>query len=74
MQDTMVTESEPLVATEDFPSRTEKPKASYTIENKKLVAACDKLAAHKQKLLMKKILFLVILVNLMVLISIILSA
>lgn len=73
MQETMVTEREPLIAPEDFPAKTETKKVSYTIENKKLVAACDELAAYKQKLLMKKIIILVIVVNLIVLISIILS-
>jgi hypothetical protein len=74
MQETMVTEREPLIAPEDFPAKTETNQVSYTIENKKLIAASDELAAHKQKLLMKKILFVVVVVNLIVLISIILSA
>jgi hypothetical protein len=73
MQETMVTEREPLIAPEDFPAKTETTQVSYTIENKKLVTACDELAAHKQKLLMTKILLLVIVVNLIVLISIILG-
>ena len=73
MQDTMVTESETLVATEEFPAKTETKQNTYTIENKKLIAIDDALTAHKKKFLMRRILILVIVVNLIVLLSIILS-
>ncbi len=72
MPDTMVTESEPLVATKDFPDKTNTTQGTSTIENEQIITI-DDLAAHKQKLLMKKILILVIVVNLIVLISIILT-
>jgi t-SNARE complex subunit (syntaxin) len=67
----MVTESEPLVAIDDVPAETNTTQDTSATENEQLLTI-DISAAYKQKLLMKKILILIIIVNLVVLISIIL--
>ncbi len=71
MQDTMVTESEPLIATDDFPARIETTQDTSAAENTQLITI-DDLADYKQKILIKKILIMVIVVNVIVLISIVL--
>lgn len=70
MQDTMVTERKPLIAIKDFPAKIKTTQETQTIENKEWLTIGD-LAEHKQKLLSKKILYLLIVVNLLVLASII---
>ena len=69
MQNTMVTEREPLIAIEDLPIKIKTPQGT-SAEEKELLLTIDDLAAHKQKILMKKILIMVIVVNVIVLISI----
>lgn len=71
MQNTMVTERKPLIALDDFPAKIKTTQEASATENGQLLTI-DDLAAHKQKILMKKILIMVIVVNLIVLISIIL--
>ncbi|MHC4244762.1 MAG: hypothetical protein ACYS3N_06940 [Planctomycetota bacterium] len=71
MQNTMVTESEPLIAIDDFPARIETTQDTSAAENTQLITI-DDLADYKQKILMKKILIMVIVVNMIVLISIVL--
>jgi hypothetical protein len=73
MQDTMVTERKPLIAIKDFPAKVKTTKAKPTTETKEYLTI-DDLAEHKQKLLSKKILYLLIVVNLLVLVSIIIFA
>lgn len=71
MQNTMVTESKPLIAIDDF--HTEKKTTQNTpAKEKTQLVTLDDLVAHKQKILSKKILILVIIVNMAVLLSIIL--
>ena len=71
MQDTMVTESEPLIAIDDFPAKVNTTQDTSAAESEQLLTI-DDLAVYKQKILMKNILILVIVVNLIVFISIIL--
>ena len=71
MQDTMVTESEPLIAIDDFPAKVNTTQDTSAAESEQLLTI-DDLAVYKQKILMKKILIMVIVVNLIVFISIIL--
>lgn len=73
MQDTMVTERKPLIALDDFPAKTKTTQGTSAIEKEQLLMR-DDLAEYKQKILMKKMLIMVIVVNLIVLISIILFA
>ena len=73
MQDTMVTERKPLIAIEDFPAKVKTTQEIPITETEKLLTI-DDLAAHKQKILSKKLLYLIIAVNLLVLASIILFA
>ena len=72
MPETMVTESEPLIEIDDFPAKSKTMQGTSAIEREQLLTI-DYSAEYKQKLLMKKILILLIVVNLIVLISIILS-
>ena len=65
----MVTEREPLIAIEDLPIKTNTPQGTSAGEKEQLLTL-DDLTVHKQKILMKKILILVIVVNMIVLISI----
>ena len=69
MQNTMVTEREPLIAIEDLPIKIKTPQ-STSAEEKEQLLTIDDLVAHKQKILMKKILIMVVVVNVIVLISI----
>ena len=73
MQETMVTERKPLIAIKDFPAKVKTTKAKSTPETELRLTIND-LAAHKQKLLSRKILYLIIVVNLLVLASIIIFA
>lgn len=71
MQNTMVTESEPLIAIDDFPAKIKTTRDISAAEKEQLLTI-DDLAAYKQKILMKKILIMVFVVNVIVLISIVL--
>ena len=73
MQNTMVTESEPLIAIGDLPIKIKTPQGTSAAEKEQLLTI-DDLAEYKQKILMKKILLMAIVVNVIVLISIILCA
>ncbi len=73
MQEAMVTESEPLIAIGDFPPRIETTQDTSAAENEQLLTI-DDLAVYKHKILMKKILIMVIVVNVIVFISIVLCA
>ena len=73
MQDTTVTKSEPLITTDDFSSEAKITQDTTVIE-KEFLITFDDLVAHKQKLLLWKLLIIVIVVNLLVLVSIILCA
>jgi hypothetical protein len=69
----MATKSKPLIAIDAFPPKIKTTKNTSATEDEQFLTI-DDLAAHKQKILMKKILLMVIVVNLIVLISIILCA
>ena len=71
MQGTMVTKSKPLIAIDDFPAKVKTTQDTSFTENEPLITI-DYLAIHKEKRLMRKLLIMVIVVNLIVLISIIL--
>ena len=71
MQESMVTESDPLIAIDDFPATIKTTQDTSATENEKLFTI-DDLAVYKHKFLMKKILIMVIFVNVIVLISIVL--
>ncbi len=73
MQDTMVTESEPLIAIDDFPTKVKTTQDTLFTGNEPLISL-DDLAAHEEKRLMRKLLVMVIVVNMLVLISIILCS
>ena len=73
MQETMVTQRKPLFAIKDFPAKVKTKKETSAIENKEHLTIND-LAEHKQKLLSRTILYLLIVVNLLVLASIIIFA
>jgi hypothetical protein len=71
MQGTMVTKSKPLIAIDDFPAKVKTTQDTSFTENELLITL-DDLATHKEKCLMRKLLIMVIVVNLIVLISIVL--
>ena len=71
MQDTMVTNNKPLIAIDDFPAEVKTTQYTTFPENEPLITI-DDLAYHIEKRLMRNLLFMVIVVNLIVLISIIL--
>lgn len=71
MQDTIATERKPLFAIKDFQPKIKTTKETSTTETERWLTI-DDLAAHKQKLLSKKILYLLIVINMLVLASIIL--
>lgn len=73
MQDTLANIKEPLVARDDFPTRVKTTQDTSFTENEPIITL-DNLAAHKEKRLMRKLLIMVIVVNLLVLISIILCS
>ena len=71
MQDTMADKKEPLIAIDGFPNKIKTTQGTIFTENEPLITL-DDLVAHKEKSLMRKLLIVVIVVNLIVLISIIL--
>jgi hypothetical protein len=71
MQNTMVTESKPLIAIDDLPIKIKAPQGTSAAEREQLLTI-DDLSAYKQKILAKKILITVIVINVIVLISIVL--
>ncbi len=71
MQDTMANKKEPLIATDDFPTKVKTTQGTTFTENESLITLGD-LATHEEKRLMRKLLIMVIVVNLIVLLSIIL--
>ena len=71
MQDTMVTKSKPLIAIDDSPTKVKTRQDTSFTENEPLITI-DDLATYEEKRLMRKLLIMVIVVNLIVLISIIL--
>ena len=71
MHDTIATERKPLFAIKDFHPKIKTTKETSTTETERWLTI-DDLAAHKQKLLSKKILYLLIVINILVLASIIL--
>ena len=71
MQESMVTESEPLIAIDDLPIKIKTTQNTSFSENEQLITI-DDLAVYKHKFLMKKILIMVIVVNVIVFISIVL--
>ncbi len=71
MQNTMVREKKPLIAIDDCPSKVKTTQDKSFTENEPLITL-DDLATHKEKRLMRKLLIMVIMINLMVLVSIIL--
>lgn len=73
MQDTMANIKEPLITTDDYPTRVKTTQGTSFTENEPLITLND-LAAHQEKRLMRKLLIMVIVVNLLVLISIILCS
>jgi hypothetical protein len=73
MQDTMAKEKEPLIAIDDYPTRIKTTQGISFTENVPLITL-DELVTLQEKRLMRKLLILVILVNLLVLISIILCS
>lgn len=73
MQNTMVSKSKPSIVIDAFPPKIKTTQDTSCTEDEQFLTIED-LAAYKQKILMKKILLMVIFVNLIVLMSIILCA
>jgi hypothetical protein len=73
MQNTMVDGKKPLIAIDDSAIKVKIAPDTTVTENEPLITL-DDLVTHKEKSLMQKLLIMVIVVNLIVLISIILSA
>jgi len=73
MQDTMANKKEPLIAIDDYYTNAKTTQDSVFTENEPLITL-DELAAHEEKRLIRKLLIMVIVVNLLVLISIILCS
>ena len=71
MQDTVAKKKGPLIAIDDFPTKVKTTQGTTFTENESLITL-DDLATHKEKRLMRKLLIMVIVVNLIVLICIIL--
>jgi hypothetical protein len=71
MQDIMANKKEPLIAIDDFSTKARTTQGTKFTENEQLITL-DDLVTYKEKRLMRKLLIMVILVNLIVLISIIL--
>ena len=71
MQDTMANKKKPLIAIDDFTTKVNTTQDASFTENEPLITLED-WAAHNEKRLMRKLLIMVIVVNLLVLISIIL--
>ena len=73
MQDTMAKIKEPLIATDDYSTKVKTTQGTSFTGVEPLITL-DDLAAHQEKRLMRKLLIMVIVVNLLVLISIILCS
>ena len=73
MQDTMANKKEPLIAIDGFPTKVKTTQDTLFTDNEPLIKL-DDLAAYQEKRLMRKLLIMVIVVNLLVLISIILCS
>ena len=73
MQDTMAKEKEPLIAIDDYYTNVKTTQGTSFTENEPLITLED-LVTLQEKRLMRKLLIIVIVVNLLVLISIILYA
>jgi hypothetical protein len=73
MQDAMLTKSKQLIAADNFQAGEKTSHEGSDAQAERKLTLAD-LAAHKQKILSKKVLILVILINLAVLVSIILCA
>ena len=71
MQDTMANKKEPLIAIDRLPTKAKTMQGITFTENESLITLDDS-AAHKEKRLMRKLLIMIVVVNLIVLISIIL--
>ncbi len=71
MQDTMANKKKPLIAIDDFPAKVKTTQDVSFTENELLIIL-DDWATHNEKRLMRRLLIMVIVVNLIVLISIIL--
>ena len=71
MQDTMANKKKPLIAIDDLTTKVKTTQDASFTENEPLITL-DDWAAHNEKRLMRKLLIMVIVVNLLVLISIIL--
>ena len=71
MQNTMVREEKPLIAIEDSPTKVKTTQGTTFTENEPLITL-DDLVTHKEKRLVRKLLMMVIVVNLIVLVSIVL--
>ena len=71
MQNTMVAGKKPLIAIDDSSTKVKTTLDTTVIENEPLTTI-DDLATHKEKRLMRKLLIMVVVVNLIVLMSIIL--
>ena len=73
MQNTMVREEKPLIAIDDSTTKVKTTQGTTFTENESLITL-DDLATHKERRLMRKLLIMVIVVNVLVLISIILCS
>ena len=73
MQDTMAKIKKPLIATDDYSTKVKTTQDTLFTGNEPLISL-DDLAAHEEKRLMRKLLVMVIVVNMLVLISIILCS
>ena len=73
MQDTMAKIKEPLIATDDYSTKVKTTQGTSFTGDEPLITL-DDLVAHQEKRLMRKLLIMVIVVNLLVLISIILCS
>jgi hypothetical protein len=71
MQDTIANKKKPLIVIDDFTNKVKTTQDASFNENETLITL-DDWAAHIEKRLMRKLLIMVIVVNLIVLISIIL--
>jgi len=71
MQSTMANKKEPLIAIDDSATKVKTTQYTSFTGNEPLITL-DDLATHKEKRLMRKLLIMIIVVNLIVLISIIL--
>ena len=71
MHETMVSERKPLIAIDEFPTKVKTTQCTPTTETEQILTIND-LSNHKQKCLSRKILYILIVLNLIVLASILL--